>query len=102
MASWTNYKIDVLQRGQPRPYADSIYQARITATRNNWSAKPDAPPELPARLTREEAILLFQMGCESSAHERAPEDTGWETLFTEIREEAPGVWLLTAMSPYTG
>lgn len=100
--SWKNIKVDVLASGQPRAYADSQYVARITFTQNDWHTWAKSGDTLPLRADRYDAVAIFKQQVRSEAIERDDPNANWAScMFTDVHEEAPGVWYVAAVAAFT-
>lgn len=95
-----NIHIETLQAGQPRPYADSVYRARLTFS-NTWTSTKGEQPGTwaPSRDLVKEVVKLFVHGFtyEMGDSRRPMLDPYLESLH---QEEKPNTWIATVIRPY--
>lgn len=83
--------IDTIQAGQPRAYADSIYENVLTYEGNG--------PLLPGASFRP-AESLVKRHARVLVHEWNDEPNWHDDRLDFVREEKPGVWRVRVISPY--
>lgn len=81
-------QVECLQAGQPRAYADSLYEYRITFT--STSRFMSRPQEETVR-NHLRAVHPFKMKGEAE---------WWEDTLQELRELEPGVWYALIVRVY--
>jgi hypothetical protein len=99
---YKNIKISILSAGQPRPYADSIYKARI-----EYTYKPpllNDPPVAPMSLSLDQVRQLTKLFIRNYEHEHNNANASFPygldsyAVFKEINK---GIWEVTIVEPFT-
>jgi len=89
----TTVTIEILEAGQPHPFADTRYRARIKVERSNFRGKI-----IPKSLTEDQVKQLTRMFVRNFKDK--PE---WhERRLQSIRMIETGLWEVLLISPYTG
>lgn len=93
-AKWfqtTIIRIDHLHAGQTRPYADSVYEARITIT------DADGVPVLWNKdVIKQKIAPIIRKFSDKPEAER-----GWhETYLSELVSQGDGIWRVKIIAPY--
>lgn len=102
MPSSSYIQIEKLQWGQPRPYADTIHEVRITFTRDDWRVQKDPTvpkPIIPAPKSKEEASEYLRLAI--GPYKTKEEERGWwEQELQEFTQEQPHIWHALAVTRY--
>lgn len=91
--------VDIIRSGQPRPYADSVYEYLVSAE-YYWDSTNGLKLSPTYAMSEEEALAALQT-LRSSKRWVPKEGKEWyETYLDSIIEGPPGVWTITIVEPY--
>lgn len=96
-------EFEVLASGQPRPYADSVFHARVTFT-NKTSYGPNAGEYVPSLFfdnSDQEDKLRQLLRAVPFGFTDSPPENWASTRLDWLRNDAPGVWEYHTTSPFT-
>lgn len=95
---WEAYSVavEMISAGQPRPYADSRYEARLTFT-------SQSDPGYAFEKISEDIVSRVAYGLVREHCHRKPKDKReWHESYLDVaRQEKPGVWFVRIVQPYT-
>ena len=83
-------EVDKIQSGQPRPYADSIYESTITCKKGDGT-----PWDLSDDLIKSYAKVLIRNFNESDKR------GWWEGRLDVFKKVSDGIWHIKIIEPYT-
>lgn len=94
------YTVEVLRSGQPRPYADSRYAARVTLEWQGMSGYKDKNAPFVPWIIKENQAREYLRKIPCGFTDAEPEGW-WSTRLSYLREIEPGVWEFETITPFT-
>lgn len=94
---WEAYSVavEILAAGQPRPYADSRWEARLTLSSSS-------DPDFKFDRISEEVVRRIAYGLVREYSNKPKEKREWYESYLDVaRQEKPGVWFVRIVQPYT-
>lgn len=86
------WKVRHISAGQPRPYADAIYEYEIELDGNWYTGRPDFGAEVVERAAQ---------GLTRGWTKKPGEDRAWHESYLDVFEKvAPHVWRVKIVEPY--
>lgn len=97
--SKSRYTVEILQGGQPRPYADSIYRGILTVEWQGMEGYKDKnAPFIPHDDLREEIVKSRYSRLVHDWHE---EPEWFQPRLTSFKKVGAGQWEVTVVEAYT-